>query len=89
MKEELIKEIQNIIYDSEHLSEEQKEKYFKFFELLKSYPGDGIIVLLERVKEGLTSEDERKFKSVFEEIEKKLSLIEEGKSDQIVSSLGL
>lgn len=90
MKEELIEEIQNIIYDSQYLSEEKKEKYFKFFESLKNYPGQGIVPLLEGVKKNLTSGDEAEFKSLFEEIEKNLSLAEQGKLDQIViSKLGL
>lgn len=89
MKEQLIEEIQNIIYDSNNLSIEQKEKYFKFFELLKNYPGEGIVPLLERIKKDLTSGDEAKFRSVFEEIDKNLALIEEGKLDQVVSKLDL
>jgi len=89
MKEKLIEEIQNLIYNSELFSMEEKEKYFKFFELLKDYPGEGVIPLLERVKKELDSGDKEKIKEIFEGIDKSLSLMKQGKMNELMDELDM
>ncbi|MDA2936488.1 hypothetical protein MYX06_04690 [Patescibacteria group bacterium AH-259-L05] len=89
MKKELIEEIQNVIYASESLSDKEKEKYFKFFELLKTYPGNGIVLLLEKTKEELTSGDRKRFEAILKDIDRNLSLVQQGDINKILESAGL